>query len=334
MDNPGSVPWGRANMSSSCLLLFASGHTAEVNLNAYRAAPDARRPVDAYMMSDCGSACSEAAARAVEIVHQLALRRGMHPKPMVYGFDLQGNRKASRVVGASGGLAFVVAAAIQALSLECGQVAATGILSAADPDAPLQPVASIHAKLTAALALVPENGTILYPKVNDAELDAPLRDRFAEHGIRIHGVSSAAEAVTLLAGETGTTATSSTSDLRKFVLVLLGAGILAGGVISLLYKGNPDEIPVVEQGRVQQVPAIRPVAVSALPADKNSIDPVVGNKPISSQSPVLEQEKEVRETEKAKGSPVDRASLRGEISSGIDDQPQSAVAEPEASGFD
>ncbi len=313
-------------MSASCLLLFESGHSAEVKLNAYQAAADARRPVDAYMMSDCGPACTEAAIRAVEIVHQLAPKYGIQPSPTVYGFDLKGDRKGSRIAGASGGLAFVVAAAIHTLSLECGAVAATGVLSAADPDAPLLPVASIHAKLKAVLTRYPENSTVLYPRANDTEIDAPLRDRFAEQGIRLLAVSSAAEAIRLLAGETGRTETDFAGEYRKFFLFIFLAATLAGAVPTLYYlvKKHVVKTDIVKTDMVKT-------------AEKKTIEPVTMAEPLKTGAVLVVNSRMQQEPQADNDSPVLSARNDPRIDTlplPVKQQRQPPSSKPMTGGFD
>ncbi len=318
-------------MTSSCLLLFESGRSAGVKLNAYRAVPGSRRPVDAYMMGDCGAACSEAAARAVEIVRQLAIRGGKEPRAMVYGFDLQGDRKGNRVVGASGGLAFVVAAAIQELSLDCGTVAATGVLTAADPDAPLQPVASIQAKLKTALALVPENGFILYPKANDGELDAPFRDRFSDRGIRLCAVSSAAEAVRILAGKSPDSGTRPAGDLRRFVVFLVGAVLLITAAVAFMLQSRLTEKTVPEPPPEESSLVAVPPADMAEPlADNDEPGSAANREPVPPEPVVVQQEKE------PPAAPLSRADLSrtDDIAIPLEEQTTPVSPVPGTSGFD
>jgi hypothetical protein len=212
--------------------------------------------VDAYLMNDCGADCAQAASRAVETVYQLLCRQGWNLPPMVYGFDLEGSRKIPGLAGPSGGLAFVAATAATILDMDPGPVAATGILTAADPDAHLEPVRSIQAKLKAALELVPENGTVLYPAANDEEVDDLLRDRFDVRGIRLAAVQTPAEAVALLHGKQA----GKPGRGRKTALFLLSFLMLLAAL--LFYQNRHGQEKGQPGSLAARRPAARPLVVS------------------------------------------------------------------------
>jgi hypothetical protein len=134
----------------------------------------------------------------VETVWQAVSVQGKRLKPLVFGFDLPGRMAKRPVVGASGGLAFVVSAMHKFTGCDFGPVAATGILQSTDLDAPLLAVSAITEKLEAALELVPSGGLVLYPEKNHHEISSQLTARYKDKKIRLRSVRDVNQALEIL----------------------------------------------------------------------------------------------------------------------------------------
>lgn len=220
--------------NSPTWMLFASGACVEVHANSYEAPAGSKRPVDAYVVSDCDGDCEEAAARAVETVWQAVSVQGKRLTPLVFGFDLPGRKAQKKVVGASGGLAFVVSAMEKFTGCDFGPVAATGILQSTDLDAPLLNVKGIEEKLSAALELIPSGGQVFYPESNDYEVSTSLKDKFREKRIHLYAVRDVSETIDHLVEGTNSHQAKK-SNLPKYlvgsacallVVLLLSAGYI------------------------------------------------------------------------------------------------------------
>lgn len=254
---------------TSIWMLFASGASVEVHANSYDAPAGSKRPINAYVVSDCDGDCEEAAARAVETVWQAVTIQGRRPKPMVLGFDLPGRKAKKPVVGASGGLAFVVSAMQKFTDFDFGYVAATGILQSTDLDAPILEVRSITEKLQAALHLVPQGGLVLYPESNDYEVLPSLKSKFKEKKIRLIAVVNVANALEVLVDDLPQKKRAS----RKLPKIILAAAcglltvllVFAGYQFALDQNGSPEKKEVLPQTeKLQNTPTvIAPAATTA-----------------------------------------------------------------------
>ncbi len=253
---------------TSIWMLFASGASVEVHANSYEAPAGSKRPVDAYVVSDCDGDCEEAAARAVETVWQAVSVQGRRLKPLVFGFDLPGKKSRKPVVGASGGLAFVVSAMQKFTGCSFGHVAATGILQSTDLDAPLMPVRSIIQKIEAALQLIPSGGVVLYPQSNDAEIPKDLRTRFIDKNIRLLAVDDVSHALEILMEHvTGEKPGQPGMTIPKWLLFavcgLLTSLLVVAATLYFQVRVPEKPLPVVdlpppqEQTSIETVPVIQ-----------------------------------------------------------------------------
>lgn len=232
---------------SSTWMLFASGNSVEVHANSYEAPAGSKRPVDAYVVSDCDGDCEEAAARAVETVWQAVSVQGKRLKPMVFGFDLPGRKSRKKVVGASGGLAFVVSAMQKFTECDFGPVAATGILQSTDLDAPLLEVKGIEGKLCAALELIPAGGLVFYPVGNESEVSQELKNSFLEKKIHLFPVRDVSQTLEYLVAGVEKSETKERS-LPKWVIGSACCLLLALVVSAGYYFSNSSQ---TAQGRVE-----------------------------------------------------------------------------------
>ena len=150
----------------------------------------------------------------------IARRSRTAPPAYRVSFDLPGVRSGENVGGASGGLAFAVAvaravraaagagagdeaggviggaaggtdgAAGGAAGGAGGVVAAAGELGSGLSGGPVRGVQGIEAKIEGALACLPAGSRLLYPRANDPEVSAGLREKLREKGIEAMAVES------------------------------------------------------------------------------------------------------------------------------------------------
>ena len=199
---------------STTWMLFESGNGVVVDLSLHSPSGDKRRPIDAYVVTECEGGFTASARRAAEAVYDVVRGQGLETDPVVVGYDLQGLPAGRRVMGESGGLAFAVALAKRVLARDPGPVAATGEVRSGHNGGPVGPVRGIESKMAAAGKLAPERTWLLYPKENDPEISDDLRKALGKKGLKLRPVSSVAEAIGLLFGFSGTRLQESVPPVR------------------------------------------------------------------------------------------------------------------------
>lgn len=183
---------------SKTWMLFESGSGVEVELSLHAGTNKKGRPIDAYVLTDSEGDIALAARRAAEAVYHTVKPIRKLDAPLVVGYDLHGLHASCPVTGGSGGLAFVVALGKRLLEMDPGPVAATGEVKSGHNGGPLGPVKGIAAKLSEAGRLLPENGWILYPKENEAEISEEIKASLSDKGLKLRPVSSVSETLVML----------------------------------------------------------------------------------------------------------------------------------------
>jgi hypothetical protein len=223
--------------NSSVMMLFESGNHVNVNASFYNAPSDVVRPIDAYVVTECGGECAQAARCAVEAVY--SVYQQVHPRKIstrqVVAFDL-GGRVVSPITGNSGGLAFAVSAAKHIFSYDPGPVAATGHVVSSHGGGPVGGVKGVEAKVRRAMQKLPSGGVIIYPKENEKEVSDDLRREVAGAGLQFYSVSSVQEMLEMLFA---VKIDSGHRNMFKMSMLwlLLGVSLVIGGVFSYVKWG-------------------------------------------------------------------------------------------------
>ena len=196
-------------------MLFRSGSATRIDVGLHEPGEDGRSAKAAYVVKECDPAMQDAAERGRLAALEWWARRGRMAAPAYrVSFDLPGVRSGENVGGASGGLAFAVAAAravcaaLEGMETTAGAgasadagagwgagwgggaVAAAGELGSGLSGGPVRGVQGIEAKIEGALAALPAGSLLLYPKANDPDVSAGLRERLREGGIEAMSVES------------------------------------------------------------------------------------------------------------------------------------------------
>ena len=202
-------------------MLFRSGSATRIDVGLHEPGEGGHSAKAAYVVKECDTAMQDAAERGrLAALEWIARRSRTAPPAYRVSFDLPGVRSGENVGGASGGLAFAVAvaravraaagagagdeaggviggaaggtdgAAGGAAGGAGGVVAAAGELGSGLSGGPVRGVQGIEAKIEGALACLPAGSRLLYPRANDPEVSAGLREKLREKGIEAVAVES------------------------------------------------------------------------------------------------------------------------------------------------
>ena len=202
-------------------MLFRSGSATRIDVGLHEPGEGGHSAKAAYVVKECDTAMQDAAERGrLAALEWIARRSRTAPPAYRVSFDLPGVRSGENVGGASGGLAFAVAVA-RAVRAAAGAgagdgaggvvggaadgtdgatggaaggaggvVAAAGELGSGLSGGPVRGVQGIEAKIEGALACLPAGSRLLYPRANDPEVSAGLREKLREKGIEAVAVES------------------------------------------------------------------------------------------------------------------------------------------------
>ena len=202
-------------------MLFRSGSATRIDVGLHEPGEGGHSAKAAYVVKECDTAMQDAAERGrLAALEWIARRSRTAPPAYRVSFDLPGVRSGENVGGASGGLAFAVAVA-RAVRAAAGAgaggeaggviggaaggtdgadggaaggaggvVAAAGELGSGLSGGPVRGVQGIEAKIEGALACLPAGGRLLYPRANDPDVSAGLREKLREKGIEAMAVES------------------------------------------------------------------------------------------------------------------------------------------------
>ena len=231
--------------NSRVMMLFESGNHVDVNASFYNAPSDVVRPIDAYVVTECGGECVQAARCAVEAVYSVYQELNPHKigTRQVVAFGLEGS-VVPPVFGNSGGLAFAISAAKHIFSHNPGPVAATGHVISSHGGGSVGGVKGIEAKVRSAMAKLPPGGFIVYPTENENEISDELRRAVADSGLQFHSVSSVREMLEVLfvvKADSGAEKMSAMSMLW----ILLGVLVAGGGIFSYAKWSGQQSVPVL-----------------------------------------------------------------------------------------
>ena len=193
-------------------MLFRSGSATRIDVGLHEPGEGGHSAKAAYVVKECDTAMQDAAERGrLAALEWIARRSGTAPPAYRVSFDLPGVRSGENVGGASGGLAFAVAVvrAVRAVAGGTGgaageagrvvggeaggvggAVAAAGELGSGLSGGPVRGVQGIEAKIEGALTCLPAGSRLLYPRANDPEISAGLREKLREGGIEAMAVES------------------------------------------------------------------------------------------------------------------------------------------------
>ena len=254
-------------------MLFRSGSATRIDVGLHEPGEGGHSAKAAYVVKECDTAMQDAAERGrLAALEWIARRSGTVPPAYRVSFDLPGVRSGENVGGASGGLAFAVAVA-RALRAAAGgaggaageagrvvggeaggtggAVAAAGELGSGLSGGPVRGVQGIEAKIEGALARLPAGSRLLYPRANDPDLSAGLREKLREGGIEAMAVesvdgaldrlfpSSAAAPTAAVPPEAPSPRSGAATPQRLAALGLAGLiGTAAVGAAALLFSGS------------------------------------------------------------------------------------------------
>ena len=190
-------------------MLFRSGSATRVDVGLHKPVEHDHSAKAAYVVKECDTAMQDAAERGrLAALQWVARRSGTHPVSYRVSFDLPGVRSGENIGGASGGLAFAVAVARAVAGAGDtgagaadgadgvgGAIAAAGELESGLSGGPVGSVQGIEAKIEGALARLPAGSRLVYPRTNDPDISAGLRERLRRRGIQPVAVESVDEAL-------------------------------------------------------------------------------------------------------------------------------------------
>lgn len=188
-------------------MLFRSGSATRIDVGLHEPGEGGHSAKAAYVIKECDTAMQDAAERGrLAALEWIARRSGTAPPAYRVSFDLPGVRSGENVGGASGGLAFAVAVARAVRAAAGGAagepggvagrtdgavaVAAAGELGSGLSGGPVRGVQGIEAKIEGALAHLPAGSRLLYPRANDPDVSAGLREKLRKGGIEAMAVES------------------------------------------------------------------------------------------------------------------------------------------------
>ena len=232
--------------ASDTWMLFESGNCTLVSATVRPAPKDNRRPIDAYIVTECHIEFTRAAQLAAETILNTArdLLHNKTPAIVAYSYGLNELAYGSSFDGRSGGLAFAIALAKKLHMLDPGPVAATGEITGGDLGGTVGPIKGIQSKLEAAGQVLPDGGWVIYPKANDSEISDPLRQALLKKGLRLRAVSSVQEALTAIFTHIDTKRKKGVEPKRRFKTLIIALTILFCGLALIGYWKNMRRSPV------------------------------------------------------------------------------------------
>ena len=249
--------------ASDTWMLFESGNCTLVSATVRPAPKDNKRPIDAYIVTECHIEFTRAAQMAAETILNTArdLMHNKTPAIVAYSYGLNELAYGSSFDGRSGGLPFAIALAKKLHTLDPGPVAATGEITGGDLGGTIGPIKGIQSKLEAAGQVLPDGGWVIYPKANDREISDQLRKTLLKKGLRLRAVSSVQEALTAIYTHLDTKCKKGVEPKRRFKTLILALTILFCGLALIGYWKNkprpPDSgskpietLPIVPQGPI------------------------------------------------------------------------------------
>jgi hypothetical protein len=226
--------------ASDTWMLFESGNCTLVSATVRPAPKDNKRPIDAYIVTECNIEFTRAAQLAAEAILNTAgdLLHSNTPAIVAYSYGLNELAYGSSFDGRSGGLAFAVALAKKLHTLDPGPVAATGEITGGDFGGTVGPIKGIQAKLEAAGQVLPVGGWVIYPKANDREISDRLRQALLKKGLRLRAVSSVQEALTAIFTHIDTKRKKGVGPKKRFKTLIIALTILFCGLALFGYWKN------------------------------------------------------------------------------------------------
>ena len=232
--------------ASDTWMLFESGNCTLVSATVRPAPKDNKRPIDAYIVTECHIEFTRAAQMAAETILNTArdLMHNKTPAIVAYSYGLNELAYGSSFDGRSGGLPFAIALAKKLHTLDPGPVAATGEITGGDLGGTIGPIKGIQSKLEAAGQVLPDGGWVIYPKANDREISDQLRKTLLKKGLRLRAVSSVQEALTAIFTHIDTKRKKGVEPKRRFKTLIIALTILFCGLALIGYWKNKPRSPV------------------------------------------------------------------------------------------
>ena len=232
--------------ASDTWMLFESGNCTLVSATVRPAPKDNKRPIDAYIVTECHIEFTRAAQMAAETILNTArdLLHNKTPAIVAYSYGLNELAYGSSFDGRSGGLAFAIALAKKLHTMDPGPVAATGEITGGDFGGTIGPIKGIQSKLEAAGQVLPVGGWVIYPKANDREIPDQLRKTLLKKGLRLRAVSSVQEALTALYTHIDTKRKKGVEPKRRLRTLIIALTILFCGLALIGYWKNLRRSPI------------------------------------------------------------------------------------------
>ena len=180
----------RADDNTDTWMLFGSGRATRVDVGLHESGERVHSAKAAYVIKECDAAMKDAAERGcLAALEWLGRRFGEVPAHRV-SFDLPDVPAGQDIGGASSGLAFAIAVARKVCAGSHVAVAAVGELGSGLSGGPVRGVKDIEAKVEGVLACLPNGGRLVYPRSNDGEIPASLRERLRDQGVDAKAVAN------------------------------------------------------------------------------------------------------------------------------------------------
>ena len=187
------------------LVIFENGTTGKVEANLYPARESFEGPVEVQILpsnSVLKHSAQLGASAAFKGLVNLGLIDAQQRHCIV--FNVVALESVPQIVGNSAGLLFAVSfAGLLLEQLQIGtpgswafSLAATGEIISIDPLAPMKGIRGLQEKVRAALQGLKQGDKVLYPAVNDNQMDDVLRKRAEDQGVTLLPVATVYEALT------------------------------------------------------------------------------------------------------------------------------------------
>lgn len=237
-------------------ILFANGESSRVNLSLHQGKNDRNRPADGYVVT--GGGLSRSVRRAAEAVYNWLQQTGHNPDQFVAGFDVHG--ADSSMVGESGGLSFAVALAARLLNKENISVAATGEIAGGHFPGPLAAIDAINDKFSGAVVQIPAGSILLYPSLNDSDIEPGLRSQLEQKNIRLYAVSTVAEALEIVFDQEkqpfpASDTVAPASFFEKLPVLLTAAVVVFCVAAAILWKQGEQKAAAYEEPIAVEIPS-------------------------------------------------------------------------------